>query len=306
MQQPDTTRLNHTYLGVPLAIETANGTLVASLHTPLRAPGDSAQNSALVVLLHGLAGTRHEHNGIFMRLAANLATLGFTVLRFDFRGCGESSGSSLDIYPSAQVADAFAVIDFALKQCHPDSDAPLFADLRASSAGAATVTKPISCHLLGFSLGGVVAALSAVEKPELFDSLTIWQAPFDLTRELKRIFGPLNFDRIRARGYMQTGLTRLGTELFAELTQLDMRERLAGYRGDVLILSGDRDDLVPLVPNHEEWLVALSAARRQDCIIAGADHGFSNYRQEQAAIERTSQFLLERRGEEQVVPQNGT
>jgi uncharacterized protein len=305
LQQPEISELNHTYFGVPLAIETADGTLVASLHTPLRSGDGYAQNSALVVLLHGLAGTRHEHNGIFMRLAANLATLGFTVLRFDFRGCGESSGSSLDIYPSAQVADAFAVIDFALKQCRPDSDDPLFDHLRAASAsasaGTATVTKPISCHLLGFSLGGVVAALSAVEKPELFDSLTIWQAPFDLTRELKRIFGPLNFDRIRARGYMQAGLTRLGTKLFAELTQLDMRDRLAGYGGDVLILSGDRDDLVPLVPNHEEWLVALGAARRQDCIIAGADHGFSNYRQEQAAIERTSRFLLELQAQERVV-----
>ena len=45
-----------------------------------------------VAFFHGFTGTKVEPHRIFVKTARELAAIGFYVLRFDFRGCGDSAG----------------------------------------------------------------------------------------------------------------------------------------------------------------------------------------------------------------------
>ncbi|MFC6305849.1 alpha/beta hydrolase [Paraburkholderia dipogonis] len=93
---------------------------------------------ATVALLHGLA----EHAGRYAALAARLNAAGIELVAIDLRGHGHAPGKRsyvkrFDDY----LLDAQALLDAAAQSC-----APLF--------------------LMGHSMGGAVAALYAIERPE--------------------------------------------------------------------------------------------------------------------------------------------
>jgi hypothetical protein len=67
-----------------------------------------------VVLVHGGGVTRDE-GGFFTRLAAGLAAAGALVLRFDFRGHGESAGRQEDLTLAAVRNDIRAAVALALR-----------------------------------------------------------------------------------------------------------------------------------------------------------------------------------------------
>jgi len=69
-----------------------NQRLVGMTH----APGGEGRAPA-VLMLHGFKGTRIENHFLFVKLARGLAMGGYFVMRFDFRGSGESEGEFRDI-----------------------------------------------------------------------------------------------------------------------------------------------------------------------------------------------------------------
>src|SRR3954453_1353587 len=102
----DTERLTYTSADgtelCALAHEAASGTRVAS-----------------VVLAHGLNVDKNEDNdsqaGIppYVELAAALTDAQFNVLRFDFRGHGESGGEPESMTVRGELADLTASLDIA-------------------------------------------------------------------------------------------------------------------------------------------------------------------------------------------------
>ena len=81
---------------------------------------------------------------------------GIAALRFDFSGCGASTGSIADTTVSRRLQELEAVVGFA------DSHAALGRD----------------CALMGSSLGGFVGLLFAARRP--FKALSLWATPYDL------------------------------------------------------------------------------------------------------------------------------
>ncbi|GAU89322.1 hypothetical protein RvY_01882 [Ramazzottius varieornatus] len=75
------------------------------------------QNMPIILYLHGNAGTRVTYNRV--ELYRNLQRLGFTVVAFDYRGYGDSTGqpwSEQDL-----VADSFAVYQW-IKEEYPEKE----------------------------------------------------------------------------------------------------------------------------------------------------------------------------------------
>jgi len=63
-----------------------------------------------VLMMHGITESKDEYLGFYSKMAKSLHDNGVASLRFDFRGHGESTGSSLDISVIGDVLDIKASI----------------------------------------------------------------------------------------------------------------------------------------------------------------------------------------------------
>ena len=90
-----------------------------------------------IAFFHGFTGTKVEPHRIFVKTARQLASIGFYVLRFDFRGSGDSAGDFSEMTISGEISDAIKSIDVLTAMQGVD---------------------PERIGILGLSMGGCVAA----------------------------------------------------------------------------------------------------------------------------------------------------
>jgi uncharacterized protein len=206
------------------------GALALALHlpdAPARVPG--------VVACHGLNASKDSDK--YVLLGEALPAAGFALARFDFRGCGESSGVEEDTTIASRMEDVEAVLAF-LSQ-HPRLDGRV--------------------GLLGSSLGGFVALQIAARHggPSPLPVVT-WNAPASLT-ELA------NDDLRDNRGLGVPFALEYATGRYA-LAPTGVTHHL--------IIHGDADEVVTLehgVALHERALDPCDLA-----ILEGADHRLTN------------------------------
>ncbi|MET9383443.1 alpha/beta hydrolase [Streptomyces sp. NPDC002928] len=130
----------------PAHLTTPDGTRITYLaHTPPHPEESRTTRPRPVLLLHGLAGHMAEWDDLTTRLLAD----GHRVVRYDARGHGESTRRPRDMTRAAAVQDAVTLIDH----------------LSLSPA-----------ILVGQSLGGLTALLTAAAHPLLVDSLILVEA----------------------------------------------------------------------------------------------------------------------------------
>jgi alpha-beta hydrolase superfamily lysophospholipase len=124
------------------------GALALVLHLPGPAP------APCVVACHGLNASKDSEK--YLRLAEALPAAGLALARFDFRGCGESSGVEAETTIGSRIEDVETVLRFL--GAHPRLDRRF--------------------GLLGSSLGGFVALHVAATAGLPVAS---WNAPASLT-----------------------------------------------------------------------------------------------------------------------------
>jgi len=189
-------------------------TIAGVLHTP-----GSGKAAPWVVLCHGLFSSMASEK--FTELADRLCRTGIAALRFDFSGCGASTGHIADTTITRRLQELDAVVRFA--QSHaclgPDSG------------------------LMGSSLGGFTGLLYAGRRE--CKALSIWAAPYELSI-IKNNIPPGELGRLKpdfftdaARYYLD--LQRLQTPL--------------------QIIHGSRDDIVPVAHAEKLQAAAPLASR---------------------------------------------
>lgn len=114
-----------------------------TLRGVLHAPAGAGPRPALI-LCHGFGGSCRGAG--HPELARALARAGYVVLRFDFRGCGQSEGERGSVIVAEEAEDLRAAIDFLASQ--PMADAARIG-------------------VVGASLGGSVAIEVAAEDPRV-------------------------------------------------------------------------------------------------------------------------------------------
>ena len=127
-----------------------DGKLALVLHLP----GGEARVPC-VVACHGLSASKDSDK--YLRLGAALPPAGLALARFDFRGCGESTGREDETTLATRIEDLGAVLGFL--GAHPRLDGRF--------------------GLLGSSLGGFVALHVAAARGDGIPVVT-WNAPANL------------------------------------------------------------------------------------------------------------------------------
>lgn len=181
------------------------------------------------------------------RVSAALARRGWTVLRFDFTGLGESEGDHALTSVTTQVEDLVAAASW-LRTHHV---APTL--------------------LVGHSLGGSASILAARELAEVRAVATLG-APAN-TAHLRSTLGPL-VHTVEAAGTAEVTLAgrrlRLGRALLESLDGHAVEDALPTLRPALLVLHGPDDEVVPF--EHALRLVRAAPTGASLLTLAGADH----------------------------------
>src|SRR3989338_7279501 len=157
-----------------------------------------------VVACHGLGASKDSEK--YLLLGREFPNAGFSLCRFDFRGCGESGGRYEESTVSGRLLDLRVVLAFL--RDHP-----------AARRGVS---------LLGSSLGGFIALYGAVREPDV-RSVVTWNSPATL-RGLKRDAGG--------------DVAGLGRGFFEEINRGELADAPRGVQR-CLVIQGDRDEVVP-------------------------------------------------------------
>lgn len=244
-------------------IQTSDGLLLDGLFER-----PESVSSSCVILCHGLTFDKEE-NGVFTKLAAKIADEGFHTFRFDFRGCGQSDGDSIDFTISGSLTDLESVVTH-LKFLGYDS----FIILAASFSGGCT-----SFYSSGnpIELKGLILWNALIDYEEKINPTTEWN---------KKAWGKAVLDSVEKHGYIERSSGfRLGKKLIDEIYTLKPWQALLKYDGPVIFIHGTAD---PLVPYSYSKKYADEMDNAQLVSIEDAGHGFHNnenhYKQAELAV----------------------
>ena len=212
----------------------------------------------IIVFTHGITVDK-DNEGIFVRADKKLQTFGFSTLRFDFRGHGQSRGESeKDVTISNELRDLGAIIDFVRKDRY------------------------VWIGLAGASFGGSIAALFAGQHPQLIQKLFLANPVLDYEKGFLRPTTPWAkehfenaFERIDREGFITIGSRqfKVGRKLFEEMSSYHPSEALKTYMNPLFIVHGDKDNKVAFqdtfacfqnLPNKQKYFEK----------IEGSEHGF--------------------------------
>lgn len=254
---------------LPFATEVGGITLRGMHYLPQSgASGPTAFPTA--VLVHGFGGSRVETTGVFVTLARALVASGIGVVAFDRAGHGESDGDFFDTTASGDVADSREVL--AAVRVLPGVD-------------------PDDLHLVGMSLGSVIASVVAAQDQRV-RSLTMWSTASVFVEDIRagQIQGRSLASLDEPGGFFDFLGMRMGPAMRDDALTFDPYQRAAGYPGPVLLLHGT-NDFVPLRCAQRYTEDDVFGSRAELVVVEGADHGWAQLPQRDELIARTVAFI---------------
>jgi len=227
----------------------------------------------LVIICHGLAGHKVGRYRLYVNLATQLTQLGFGVIRFDFRGSGDSEGELKEMTLESQISDALAVLDFAEK--HPSID--------ASRIG-----------IIGRSFGGAVSILAASRKP-IVKTFCLW-APVFNGAQWEPVWKHVNAVGI-SKKIEEEVLTIdgqfLGVEFFRQFFAMHIEKSLSVLEDvPILIIHGIPDSTVQ-IDNSMGYLKARhhSPGETRFIQLPYSDHDFTHLGERRVALAETLKWF---------------
>ncbi|OED36033.1 hypothetical protein AB833_28840 [Chromatiales bacterium (ex Bugula neritina AB1)] len=226
----------------------------------------NGEPAPVALLLHGFTGSRDElksdavKQGVFAYTAEKLAEAGFSSLRIDFRGSGESIADKAfaETTFESQVADGIAAIDYLKSLRSVDGE-----DL----------------HIIGWSQGGLVATAVA-GRTGAPDAVALWAAVANPKSTFGNLFGTEAMVSGIAATADQTVDVKLpwGAEItlngafFDGLELFDPLAEIKEFDGPLFVAQGVNDTVVS--PESADALIATHVGPEQ-LWTAEMDHVFN-------------------------------
>ena len=233
--------------------------------------GNSGLDRGTIILVHGITATMDE-GGMYQRLSTSLSNVGFTVVRFSFRGHGKSGGTQEGMTIAGEILDLLSIWNYVKEH----SSAP--------------------CSIIASSFG----AVSTLELIPLLNptpiSIVLWNPVLDLDNTFLNPtlpWGVENFGNVRLTEIKKKGFIlidnqyRLGQALWNEFSLYKPLDKLLALTMPNLIIHGRFDTSV-------SYEIAASASRMHplsSLYSVDADHGFSPSSIEDIVIEKTVGWL---------------
>lgn len=232
------------------------------IYGKLYAPEGTGVHPA-VLLSHGYMGTHAD----FAEEAACFARHGFLALAYDFCGgspASKSSGKSTQMSVLTEKEELLAALDYVKATGRADNE---------------------RLFLMGASQGGFVSALAAAQRPEEICALILYYPALCIPDDWKRMY-PRTEDMPENVNFWGMDLGRRYRE---DAGSLDPYREIVKFEKNVLILHGDRDEVVALSYSER---AKESYRRAQLEVLEGEGHGFSPQKREWAQ-KQALRFLQE-------------
>lgn len=243
--------------------------LFGTLHLPLH-----VEKPPIVVVCHGFGGEKTGKYRIYVEEAELLSKQGIATLRFDFRGCGDSEGSWLDMTIGREVTDAVNALDFVKTLPQIDQN---------------------RIGILGKSMGGLVAVIAAGIHKNI-KTMALWAPAFhaEQWKELWEIVqNPSTSDELRAE-IMQFDGMHANENFLREFFDIRLEEHLENlHETPMLHIHGEKDEGVTIehaerYRKHREKAVASTQVIR----LPNMDHEFAPSDEQFYVLEETCQWFV--------------
>lgn len=209
-----------------------------------------SETDPLLVFAHGFAGDKDE-KGLFSEASNYFPDHGFSVLRFDFRGCGDNRDSFRNVRFLDLQTDLQNVFRFIEK------DLPL---------------RPESIGFVGFSLGASIAILA---NPKSVKAYAFWSPAIFTDKDMyPRYDTPEIRDELSRKGFFVKSGVEVGPGFLCDLKENSVRKKIQGICKPVLLVHGEADARISVSSTKEAS--QLFRRRANICIIPGANHSFNN------------------------------
>ena len=214
-----------------------------------------------VILSHGYNGAHSD----FKRECEFFAKNGYIAYAYDFCGGStrsKSSGKSTDMTIFTEKEDLLAVFDYI-------------------SAMPETDTSRV--YLFGASQGGLVTTLATEERTDKVKGVILYFPALNIPDDWRRNYASVD-DIPNTNDFW--GL-KLGKNFFVSMHEFDTFENIGKFQNNVLIIHGDKDNIVPLSYSEKSITVYPNAAL---IVLPGEGHGYSAAGG-QTAMEKALEFM---------------
>lgn len=250
------------------------------------------ENKKIILFLHGWGTYRIGPHQIFVHAARHFQKLGYSSLRFDFSGRGESEGD----YHSMSLID-------------------MIQDVKAAVTSLESRLDVEEIILVGMCSGGEVA-VAAAQFSEKIKKVILWSSPF-LARQFldkqdnserkhylytywKKLFNRESWMKL-LKGQIQWGIIakvlskKKAVNLKSESkNEVDYLNDFKGYRGSVLLIYGTKDPIAQVSEKDYSELMKEHKINYQIYWIEGANHNFYSKAWKRDVIERSEIFLTKK------------
>ncbi|WP_284639718.1 alpha/beta hydrolase family protein [Paenibacillus silviterrae] len=268
-----------------ITIRSGGADLAATLHYPSAGVTEdqaSPNNGRypVIIIAHGFVGSRVGVDRLFVKAAREFSRAGYMVLRFDYGGCGESTGDYGSGGLDQLIDQTRYVIDYVY-----DLDC----------------IDPQRIILLGHSLGGAVSILTAARDKRV-KTLILWSAVAHPFTDIVNITSREVYDEAIQHGSADYLGYQFTPDFFESLSKHQPLEQTRKCSGDVLLVHGTSDETIPVdycfLYQKLFWMRSQGTCDKE--IIFQANHTYSTARAKEELFRTTKDWLLslERRKKE--------